>query len=510
MPLGASEPVGLAPADEPRAAIFTAAIARLADLYPHSPEELRTRLSFADFLARATGGNCLLRLDGAQRQLEQVLASPDVDATVPAGLARTASIEYEIHVARAACNEAAAMHEQELREALTAAQHAVELYRDAYDAVAMTTMQFNTAVTYHSLGNEPAAVAALQRTIDLDREYGFRDDATENYQLLEQWTHGPTDPDTIAKRMAGFPERSVTLTFGWVAGDANVSLDSAYTRIIGDAVAHSRATRTARRQVRARFGGLAVTYEPAPGDYDAGAAPVGDAPFLQDLYILGLTRLLLHFHDFQLTRGGDFVVNTHSDRFRQRVRSESAALTAKLTADSDPAPQLKQRIDKAVNIAAESDSIDPFFATEYNLETGMWMGASLDQGVWYEMTATLPLPIAPQFFVSHKMEFAYTRSVPCTADSTAPACIEIVLRAAPESTELTQLARTVAPPGQLQWCSSATQMRLVLDPTTLQPYSREMRQYSFWSTGPGRSLIESEKTVFASDRVKPPEPAPSQ
>jgi hypothetical protein len=75
-PLWASDATGVSAADEANAAAFTAAIERLAGLDPHGPDMLDTRLRFADFLAKADGGNCALRLDNAQRQLEAVLANP--------------------------------------------------------------------------------------------------------------------------------------------------------------------------------------------------------------------------------------------------------------------------------------------------------------------------------------------------------------------------------------------------------------------------------------------------
>ena len=131
---------------------------------------------------------------------------------------------------------------------------------------------------------------------------------------------------------------------------------------------------------------------------------------------------------------------------------------------------------------------DPRVAEEYNLETGTWIGAALDQGVWYPITATLSLPLAPGAFVPHKMEFAYTRPVPCVTDSAALSCIEIVLRAAPDpgvmQSVLDRLARAAyLPRTQHPQLWSATEMRLVTDPKSLQPYRREIRRHLYWWSG---------------------------
>jgi hypothetical protein len=47
------------------------------------------------------------------------------------------------------------------------------------------------------------------------------------------------------------------------------------------------------------------------------------------------------------------------------------------------------------------------------------------------MAVPLSVPLAPNIFLMHNIQFAYTRSVPCTAESTDPSCVEIVLRATP-------------------------------------------------------------------------------
>jgi tetratricopeptide (TPR) repeat protein len=499
--LCAADSTGVSADDESSAAAFAAAIQRFAVVDPHSPEAIETRLGFADFLAKAAGGNCALRLDRAQRQLESALASPAIDAVLPAGLARAAGVEYQIHAARASCVEPAVVREQELRAALESAQRAVSLYRDAFDAVSMVTMQFNTGVTYRSLGDDRAALAALQAAIDLDREYGFREDAKDNYQLLLQWNNQEAGPDKVAALMTDFPQRSAALKFGWFGSDADVSLEIDYTRIVGDEVSRSRVTKTVRRHVREHSGGLSVSYEPGAADYDVGTPPNGDTVFVQDFYLISLARLLLNFHDFDLARNGDFEKSTDAGKFNARVRAESAPLTRDVASKSDPALHLNRRIDEALRIASSPGGIEPLVAEDYNLETGTWIGARLEQGVWYTMTLPLPLPLAPQLFVSHKIEFAYTRSLPCTADSTDHSCIEIVLHAAPDAATLNQIARSLAPRGQLLRCSSATEMRLVTDPATLQPYLRDMRHHSFWSTGQKHSLIESEKTVFVGGRI---------
>jgi hypothetical protein len=48
-------------------------------------------------------------------------------------------------------------------------------------------------------------------------------------------------------------------------------------------------------------------------------------------------------------------------------------------------------------------------------------------------------------------------------------------------------------------------LRLVTDPSTLQPYALDARPHSHWSLGakdPNQSLTEFERTVFVSGRMR--------
>jgi hypothetical protein len=103
------------------------------------------------------------------------------------------------------------------------------------------------------------------------------------------------------------------------------------------------------------------------------------------------------------------------------------------------------------------------------------------------MNVPLSLPLAPGLFVTNQIEFAFTRQVPCVADSTDKACVEIVLRATPDPQELRRLLANVAEqlglgPKEALQSSSATYMRLVTEPTTLQFRESDMRRYAYWRT----------------------------
>jgi tetratricopeptide (TPR) repeat protein len=487
--------------DESIAQDFAASIERSNALDPLSPNTLNARLAFADFLAKRSGEKCRIQLDAAEKQLDQIEANPALPF-LPSGLARAADVDYQVHLGRASCNANAEVREHELRAALESAQRAAGLYRDGFDAVAMTTMQFNVSLTYHSLGDSSAAMAMLQATIDTDREYGFADDAEDNYQLLLEWNKQPSGPEEVEARMHDFPDRSTRLTFAWGEADHGVTLQSDVAQLFGEETVRVRSARSAKREVRKGLGSWKVSYQADESSIDLGRQlPTKEVSAQETANFLA--SMLTSLHDFVLARNGDYDDSNGGFKFAARVRADAKRLNSQLAAmGADSAPLLR-RLGPTIQTRLLPESGEPQVAEDYNLETGTWIGASLDQGVWYPMTANLSLPLSPGIFVAHKIEFAFTRPVGCMPASTALSCIEIVLRAAPDpavmQSVLDRLARAAhLPKTQHPQLWSSTEMRLVTDPESLQPYRREMRRHLYWSSGKrGRdeSMIQTSSTI---------------
>lgn len=484
---------------------FAAAIDKFNALDPQSPDTLNTRLAYANFLTKL-GGDCRAHLDEAQKQLD-VAKDNRALALLHAALAHLADAEYQLHSARASCGAGAAARDQELHAALEAAQRAVDLFRDAFDAASMVTMQFNVGIAYHELGDSAAALAALQTTLDLDREYGFADDAEENYRLLLQWSNQQAGPEQIAALMKDFPERAATLSFGWRESDASLTWQTDVSQRAGADFVHYQTSRNAQRQVRHGLASWVVSYRLEDPHAEFGELPAGEP--LASAFANSLAQLLAHFRDFRVSRKGDFDWSNGGLRFESRVRADAKFLArhlSSLTAESNRSQStlLARRLRTAVSDTLSPDASEARTAEDYNLETGTWIGATLEQGVWYDMTAALFVPIAPQVFLSHEIQFTYSRAVPCVPDSAEVSCIEIVLRAVPDpavlKADLDALARAAhLEHGKAPRLWSITVMRLVLDPATLWTYSRETRWHAYWSNGiagPEQSLIESEKTVI--------------
>src|SRR4029077_45935 len=104
-----------------------------------------------------------------------------------------------------------------------------------------------------------------------------------------------------------------------------------------------------------------------------------------------------------------------------------------------PSEELMLQVAEALGARQSPGIVADLVAEGYNFETGTWIGATLDQGVWYNMTASLSLPLEPQAFVKYAIEFAYTRPIRCTDDSAETDCIEMVLHATPDPAVLSEL-----------------------------------------------------------------------
>ncbi len=190
-----------------------------------SPDVLKAQLNYAESLLSGDRGSCEIRLERAQQQLGSVGANPKTRVMYPEGWATVADLEYRLHLARAECL-GETYRDEELRIAVDSARRAVELYRNLFDYHSMVVMQFDASVALHDLGESSAAITALEGALDMDREYGFADDAVENYKLLLTWRGEPASNPQVATLMQDFPKRQVVMKFGWSARAAQMTLES--------------------------------------------------------------------------------------------------------------------------------------------------------------------------------------------------------------------------------------------------------------------------------------------
>lgn len=465
---------------------------------PHSPQTLSARLDYARFLVDGPGEACGKRLDDAQSQLDRVNDSPALEVTLPIGVARATDMDYRIHLGRTDCSQDGEFRERELHSALEAAQRAVALYRDALDYTSMATMQFNVGLVHRRLQEDAAAVAALETAIAMDREWGFAADAEENIRVLMSWKNQPASETQVSAQMSDFPNRSRTLRLAWTADDATVSIHADYRGLFDNVFTQRHGTRSLQRQVRPSAGGWMVSYAGAPPEFDSGT-PIADPATFETL-ILYFARTLLVHSTYEIHRNGNFNAVVDLKGVSDRLMSDASLFNALNSASGVPAVALRHAGEQALRTALDSGAVQATLSEDYSLETGMWVDATLEQGVWYDMPANLSLTAAPAAFIKHRLEFAYTRSLPCTADAGDARCIELVIHATPDVGALKDLLDRVdhhlgSRRGLRYW--STLYVRLVVDPDTLQIWNRDTRRYVYLSTresSKAPALAELEQT----------------
>jgi hypothetical protein len=485
------------PAGSPQQSDFEATIARIQRTDPGSPAVLNAQLGYADFLLSAAPGSCAERLERAQEQLGSIDANPKARVMFPAGWARTTDLEYRLYLARAGCGSDAERG-TDLRIAVAAARRAAELYRNAFDYRSMVLMQSDVATLLHQLSEHTQALSALETALQMDREYGFENDARENYKLLLTWRDKPAGDAQVAALMQDFPRRRAVLTFGWRGSAALITFESRRERLDDGRILASRAAASfERRVVRDEEGGWSVSYAHRVNGYQPGVWPTMQAPRTPHEVF---PPALLPAVGFKVSATGEFKGVTDSSAFAARLAARTEELIRGAAPSGERARDLTSAAVEATGANLSPGMLEAATAETYQLETAMWVGAALEQGVWYEISAPLSLPGMPRVVVQNRIQFAFTRMVPCSAGAAQPTCVELVYRATPEEASIDnvmadmELPRSEFTPYDY---TASTEARIVTDPATLMPYAREERAY--WYASLGRSandkILESEHIV---------------
>ncbi len=481
---------------------FETAIGRLEASDPQSPEALNARLDYADFLSEPAAGDCQQRLAAAQAQLDAVAARPARNILLRMAPARMAGDEYKIHLARATCAGNPPLR-SELQQALAAAQQAVTLYRDALDNASAVVMQFNVAALYRELGDMDHAISALQSAIAMDRDYGFRDDAEDDTRLLLAWQEKSATDSDVAALMKDFPARTAEFKFHWSNIDADVAVTVEDTSMIQGNIVRNRGSVALKRHIRASEAGWTVSSEPGESIYGLGDWPAGTAKS-QWTSMYFMARGLLQAPAIDIGKDGDFKSVGTPEAFGINMAAVVAAKIGIIASGSDAEPADATLRD--LRAAFSPDFIESRAMQDYGIETGTWIGAKLEQGVWYQMSTQLFLPGLGlgHYLIDHDISFAFTRQVPCTTDPSARLCAEIVVHAAPNADDLKSALQDLGRQFNFSYRQalhyvSVTDIRLVIDPDTLLPYVCDTRQ--FWYSAlvgtaqKGDSVIESIRTV---------------
>ena len=317
--------------------------------------------------------------------------------------------------------------------------------------------------------------------------------------------------------MQDFPARRTALKFAWPAGVQDMTLESDYARVIGAQVVRAS---MAKEPCSAGCSGArafhwVVTYEP-PIPRNTSWMNCRRSRESRPAFMRALADLLLQCHDIELIdhRREDGAPDFHEalDRvnFMKRARREGDTLLQALPSAGTHAAALAANLAAVLKSASARNLAEAHAALDFNLEAGTWPGATLEQGVWYQMEMPLPLPYAPLLLINHRVEFAFTRPVACSSEAATASCVEIVMHAVPDPSDLqimldeTQRSAHL-PHGRELRSAASTTIRWVTDPDTLISYRREIHRQGYLSGDgtPNGALFTEERIVIAGGPVAP-------
>lgn len=439
----------------------------------NSPAILSVRLNYAESLLSTDDGPCQQRIESAQEQLNQVEANPETGVMFPDGWSRTVRVEYQLHLARADCL-GDSDRSDELQAAVAAARHAAELSAGEFDYPTATVMQFNAAVLLQQLGDSAAAITTLESALAMDKEFGFQDDARDNYKLLLMWQGKSADDAQVAVLMQDIPKRQAILKFAWHPQRAHVALEDSRDCLWDKAVRHSHAAASYELLTNTDSeGGWNVAYSPGTTPYEPGVWPtLNDSQGAKIVFAPADVVPL----NFKVSAAGAFAGTTNAPAVATQLLAKTNDLIRAQAPTGGDTPELMKAALDTASLTLSSGLLVAKAAENYQIETSMWAGATLDQGVWYQLSAPLSLRGLSRIVVQQRLDFAFTRMVPCTATTRERTCVELVVRATPDP-------QVVA--GLIMSYTSSAATRLVMDPATLLSYSREDRVYWYASVGKG-------------------------
>lgn len=154
---------------------------------------------------------------------------------------------------------------------------------------------------------------------------------------------------------------------------------------------HASGDHTLMRSIRRRPLGWTVSYQSLGSHYSPEPLPAGSK--MDVTFMTSLAGMLLQFHDFILTdthsptlgAGADFYETIDPNIIQARAEQEAEAnsLLGSLAPGGTRAAELAPILESG--LTRPRRVVEAATALEYNLETGAWSGATLEQGQWYGM-----------------------------------------------------------------------------------------------------------------------------
>jgi hypothetical protein len=453
-----------------------ATIERVGKIDQKHPDFLAAQLDYAQLLARnASGEDCAARLPAADAHLRIAKDSVVTPLVLKNARGRVPVVGYYVEMARSRCGTEA-QRPDALRAALGYARDAVAGYRALFMYEPMAIMQFNVAQALHDAGDDAQAIKELQAAVGLDRTYGLKADAEENFRTLSEWQGKTVTDEEVAAFSAAFAPRSVTLKFGWapakIAGSA--TFDNAVFE--GGAVRHTKFDVPMTGTIEAANDDL--VYEAKAGEPRLDASTLGSDA---DRKLVALmARVLGRIPVVVVSKTGEFKEVRDLEPFAQQMATEIEKAVKDVVPEKDPRyPAVRAATEQELKPLVTPDNLLARMQQDYALETGIWSGATLEQNAWVTLPLTLTMN-GTQGYIEHTIEATFARRLPCGPGLAPEGCVELVLEAVPTEKAVADVTQKLqeSGKGRLDY-AAATRLRLVVDPDTLVPYENETLRYAY-------------------------------
>jgi tetratricopeptide (TPR) repeat protein len=473
--IAAQEPAQ--PSFEGQAKTLEDEIARAGKIDQKHPDYLAAQLDYAQLLARNTStGNCDTRLPAADSHFKMARESLVTPLVLKGARGRVPVVGYYLEMARSRCS-ADPQQTAALQAALQNARDAVAGYRALFMYEPMTIMQFNVAQTLRDLGDEAQAIKELEAAIELDRTFGFKADAEENFRTLNEWQKKElTDADASAFA-ASFAPRSVTLKFRWQPAKVETTATFDNASYEGGSVRHTKFSMPMSGTIKAEKDNL--VYDLKLGSPKLDASNLGSD--VEKKLVNLMARILGRMPVAVISKTGELKEVRDVAAFAKQMNAEIDSALKQAVPESDPRyPGVKAATDDELRPLATPENLTARIQQEFSLETGIWSEATMQQNAWVSLPLTLSMNGTPQGYIEHTVEAVFARRLPCGAGKPAEGCVELVLEAVPTPKAVAEVAQKLQDgnQGRLDY-AAATRLRLVVDPDTLVPYENETLRYTY-------------------------------
>jgi hypothetical protein len=438
------------------------------------PDFLHASLDYAQLLARSSDENCLERLPKAESLLETVRNSQVAELVLGTSAARIPFTAYLIEMARFRCEIDPARRRTALLEAQKEARAAVDGYRAGFHYDAMAVMQYNVAQATRELGDESLAIAELEKAIEMDRTYGLRDDAADNFKNLREWRGQTTSDEEVAEFRKSLAAKTTTLAFAWKPFTATAHTTFDLGAFEGNYAKHTILKLPIARTLRPDGAGFLLENSPGKPEVELDSGESVEAKIEQAMLTM-LARILGSQAPAKLDKTGNFLGVGATDVVAKTLeRAIDGSLAGVLPETDARFVNVKASIGGLLKPMATVEGLNAEARESYILDTAIWVGAKLEHGSWMEAKHVLSMNGTPNGFVEQRVRVVLARWLPCAKGRPPTSCVELLFDARPLPEAIDAIAKSMSEEGQgrLDYAGE-TRRRLVVDPATLMLYESQ-------------------------------------